>query len=80
MAQEKEPHQNPYPESMHMEGEFGSAMTQESIHALEVQIPNIDRRLSLYPIAKLSELTYALLLAAKRRIVDHQPCLTNDMN
>ena len=52
----------PNPESMHMEGESRLAMTQESIHALGVSIPNLDRRLSLYQIAKLSELMpYCLL-------------------
>ena len=71
MAQEGEPNQSmaqertspkPNPESMHMEGDFRLAMTQESIHAHGVRIPNLDRRLSLYPIAKLSELMpYCLL-------------------
>ena len=50
------------PESMHMEGEFRLAMTQQSIHAHGVRIPNLDRRLSLYPFAKLRELMpYSLL-------------------
>ena len=71
MAQEGEPNQSmaqeeaspkPHPEGMHLEGECRLAMTQESIHALGVSIPNLDRRLSLYPIAKLSELMpYCLL-------------------
>ena len=52
----------PNPESMHMERVFHLAMTQESIHAHRLRIPNHDRRLSLYPIAKLSELIpYCLL-------------------
>ena len=51
MAQEGEPNQcipqdktSPQlnPESMHMEGGFGLAMTQESIHALGVRISNLD--------------------------------------
>ena len=62
MAQEGEPNQSmaeettspkPSPESMHLEGEFHLAMTRESIHALGVRIPNLDRRLSLYPVVKL---------------------------
>ena len=71
MAQEGEPNQSmaqertsskPDPESMHMEGECCLAMTRESIHAQRVRIPNLDQRLSLYPIAKLSELMpYCLL-------------------
>ena len=61
MAQEGEPNQSmaqertspkPNPESMHMEGEFRLAMTQESIHAHGVRIPNLDRRFSLYPTSK----------------------------
>ena len=61
VAQKGEPNQSmaqertspkPNPESMHMEGEFRLAMTQESIHAHRVRIPNLDRRLSLYPTAK----------------------------
>ena len=52
----------PISKSMHMEGESRLAMTQESIIALGVRIPNLDRRLSLYPIAKLWELMpYCLL-------------------
>ena len=47
---------------MHMEREFRLTMTQESIHALGVRIHNLDRGLSLYPIAKFSELIpYCLL-------------------
>ena len=51
MAQEGEPNQSmaqegaspkPNPEGMHMEGEYRLAMTQESIHALGVSIPNLD--------------------------------------
>ena len=71
MAQEGEPNQSmsqertspkPNPKSTHMEGESRLAMTQESRHALGVRIPNLDRQLSLYPIAKLSELMpYCLL-------------------
>ena len=38
-----------------MEGEFRLAMTQESIPAHGVRIPNLDRGLSLYPFAKLSQ-------------------------
>ena len=41
----------PNPESMHMEGEARLAMTQESMHALGVRTPNLDRRLTLYPHA-----------------------------
>ena len=52
----------PNPESMHMEAEVRLAVTQESIHALGVRISNLDRRLPVYPIAKLSELVpYCLL-------------------
>ena len=52
----------PNPGNMHIEGEFRLAMTQESIHAHGVRNPNLDRRLSLYPIAQLSELMpYCLL-------------------
>ena len=71
MFQEAEPIQSvapertspkPNPESMYMEGEFCLAMTQESMHALGVRIPNLDRRLSLNPIATLHELMpYCLL-------------------
>ena len=43
-------------ESMHMEREFRLAMTHDSMHAREVRIHNLDRKLSLYPIAKLAEL------------------------
>ena len=52
MAQEGEPNQSmaqegtspmPNPESMHMEGDFRLAMTQESIHANGVRNPNLDR-------------------------------------
>ena len=74
MAQEGEPNQSMaqertsprlHPESMHMEGEVCLAMTQESIHALGVRLPNCDGRLSLNPIAKLSELIpYCLLQRA----------------
>ena len=65
MVQQGEPNQSmaqegtspkPDAESMHMEGESRLAMTQDSIHALGVSIPNLDRRLSLYQIAKVSEL------------------------
>ena len=65
MAQEGDPNQSmaqegtspkPNPESMHMEGELCLAITQESIHAHGVRIPNLDRRLFVYPIGKLSEL------------------------
>ena len=45
-----------------MEGAFRLAITQESIHAHGVRIPNLDRQLSLYPIAKLSELVHYCLL------------------
>ena len=61
MAQERTS-PKPNPKSMHMEGEFRLAMTQESIHAHGVRIPNLDIRLSLYPIAKLSELMPYYLL------------------
>ena len=45
-----------------MQKEFCLAMTQESFHAGGVSIHNLDRRLFLYPIAKLSELMpYCLL-------------------
>ena len=71
LAQEGEPNQStaqertspkPNPKRMHMEGESGLAMTQESISALGVRILNLDRRLSLYPIAQLSELMPYFLL------------------
>ena len=72
MAQEVEPNQSmaeertspkPNPKSMHMERESRLAMSQENNQALGVRIPNPDRQLSLYPIAKLSELMpYCLLL------------------
>ena len=45
MAQERTS-PKPKSESMHMEGERCLDMTQESIHALEVRVPNLDRRLS----------------------------------
>ena len=49
-------------DSMHMEREFRLAMTHESMNALEVRIHNLDRKLSLYPIAKLAELVpYGML-------------------
>ena len=75
MAQEGEPNQSmaqertsqkPKPKSMHAEGESRLAMTQESIHALGVSIPNLDRRLSLSPIAKLNELMPYCLLPRER--------------
>ena len=52
MAQEGEPNQSmpqertspkANPESMHMEGDFGLAMTEESSHAHRVKIPNLDQ-------------------------------------
>ena len=61
MAQKEVPNQsmaqqrtspNPNPKSKHMEGESRLAMTQEGIHALGMRIPNLDRRSSLYLIAK----------------------------
>ena len=71
MAQEGQPNQSmakgrtspkPNPKSMQMEGESRLAMTQESIHALGVNIPNLDRRSSPNTTAKLSELMpYCLL-------------------
>ena len=71
MAQEGEPNQSmaqerpspkPNPESLHMGGEVRLAMTQGSSHAHGVIIANLDRRVSLYPIPKLSELVpYCLL-------------------
>ena len=52
----------PHPESIHMEGDTRLSLTRESIHSHGVRIPNLDQRLSLYPIAKLSELVpYSLL-------------------
>ena len=61
MAQERTS-PKPDPESMHMEGEFRLPMTQESSHAHGLRMPNLVRRLSLYPIAQLSELMpYCLL-------------------
>ena len=81
MAQKGEPNQSmaqersspkPNPEIMHMVGEFPSAMTQESIHAHGVTIPNLDQRLSLYPVAKLSELMpYCLLPREGYWITNH---------
>ena len=81
MVQEGEPNQSMaqegtstkcIPESMHMEGGSRLAMTQESIHAIGVSIPNLHRRLSLYPIAKLSELMpYCLLPREGQWITNH---------
>ena len=49
-------------ENMHMEREFRLDMTHESMHALEVRIPNLDRKLTLYPIAKSAErMPYCML-------------------
>ena len=47
---------------MHLEGDVRLAIIHESIHAQGVRIPNLDRRLCLYPIAKLSELVLRCLL------------------
>ena len=52
-------------ESMNMEREFRLAMTHKSMHALEVRIHNVDRKLSLYQIAKLSELMPYCMLTRK---------------
>ena len=81
MTQEGDPSQSmaqertspkPNPESMHVEGEVCLAMTQESIHAHGVRITNLDRRLSLYPVAKLTELMpYCLLPRQGQWITDH---------
>ena len=77
MAQEGEPYQSMSqertspklnPDSMHMEGEFCLAMIQEIIHALGVRISNLDRLLSLSPIAKLSELMPYCFLNVLNRI------------
>ena len=38
--------------SMHMESDFRLAMTHEGMHALEVNISDIDRGLSLHPITE----------------------------
>ena len=43
-------------ESMHMVRLFRLAMTHEGMHALGVRIRNLDRRINLYPIAKLARL------------------------
>ena len=49
--------------TMHMEREFDLAMTQVSMHALEVRIHNLDGEFSLYPVAKLADLMpYCMLL------------------
>ena len=65
MTQEGEPNQSmaqettspkTHPEILHMVGECRPAMTQKSISAHGVRIPNLDRRLSLYPVAKFNEL------------------------
>ena len=81
MPQEGEPNQSmaqkrttpkPNPESMHIKGEFRLAMTQETIHAHGVGLSNLDRRLSLYPIAELSELMpYCLWPREGQWITDH---------
>ena len=81
MTQEGDPNQSmaleetspkPNPESMHVEEEFPLAMTQESIHAHGVRIVNLDRQLSLYPVAKLSELMpYCLLRREGQWITNH---------
>ena len=42
--------------NMHMEREFCLAMTDENMHALEVRVHNLDRKFSLYPVAKLAQL------------------------
>ena len=39
-----------------MEGEARPAMTHESMHAFEVRIHNLDREISLYPVAQFAEL------------------------
>ena len=62
--------------SMHMMTEIGLAMTHQTLHALEVIIHNLDGKLSLYQIAKL---THALLHADRRGIVHHQPRSTKNI-
>ena len=57
---------NPWPKSDDLtysqSRERSLAMTHESMHALEVRIHNLDRKLSLYPIGKLAKLTpYCML-------------------
>ena len=55
-----------------MDRDFRLVTTQESIHALRVRIHNHDRELSLYPIAKLSELMpYGLLPREGKWITNH---------
>ena len=68
--------------SMHMERDFGLAITDEGMHALEVKIPDIDWGLSVHPIAKSNELSscHAILDVDKGGILDHELCSTNDMN
>ena len=45
-----------------MERDFRLAMTHDSMHAPEVRIHNLDRKLSLYPIAKFAEyMPYCML-------------------
>ena len=53
------------PETTRMERESCLAMTQESIHALGARIHNHDLGLSVYPIAKLSELMLYCLLPSE---------------
>ena len=62
MAQKREPHKSPIPRARILERESCLAMTQESIHALKVRVHSHNLGLSVYPIAKLSELMpYCLL-------------------
>ena len=65
-----------------MEEDFRLAMTHEGMHALEVNISDIDRGLSLHPITKSNELSSCRDIphVDKGGTVDHQPCSTNDMN
>ena len=82
-------------ESMHMGGEFGLAMTHESMHAREVRIPpNHDPGeragtwegespilLDDYPCPQLPMSSpHAKPHVNKRKILAQQPCSTNDMN
>ena len=52
-------------ESMHMERQFCLAMTHERMLALEVRIHNLDRILSLYPIARFAELMPCCMLTRR---------------
>ena len=55
-----------------MEKRFRLATTEESFHVLGMSIHNLDRRLFLYPIAKLREdIPYCLLPREGYWITNH---------